>query len=175
MSESRRKLLIIGTLFGIVVLMAIGYAAFASVLEINGTATITSKWDIHLESIRTSSITGTASDVPYDETLNPDGTRINGTTAIFKTNLVSPSDSVTYSIVITNGGTLDASLDNINTVAGDNSAIIYSISGIDEGDVIKAGESKNLLVTVTYNSNVTSQPEKLSSTLTVTLNFVQAR
>ena len=174
MYEVRRRNLIICTLCGIGVLMTIGYAAFASMLEINGTATITSKWDIHLDSISVNSVTGTASNVPYDEMLNPDGTRINGTAAIFKTNLVSPSDSITYSIVVVNGGTLNATLDNLNIVSSNNPAIIYSVSGINEGDVINAGESKSLLVIVTYNSNVTSQPENLSSTLTVTLNFVQA-
>lgn len=173
MTKARYRNLIICTLCGIVVLMAIGYAAFSSTLKIDGVSNISSNWDIHLDTISVSNITGDASNIAYSST-NPNGTRIDGTSAIFKTELVSPGDSITYSVVVTNGGSLDASLDSITTTSADNPAIIYSVSGIDKDDVIPAGDSATLTVVVSYDKNVTSQPQNLSSNLTVYLNFVQA-
>ena len=170
----RHKNIIICILCSLVVLMAIGYAAFVSVLNINGTANITSNWDVHLESIIAGNINGDAKDLPYDETLNPDGTRINGTSAIFKTELVNPGDSITYSVVVTNGGTIDAILNSINISKTDNSAIIYSVNGLNENDVLGAGDRKTLTVTVAYDNNITTQPDILSSEITITLDFGQA-
>ena len=54
-----------------------------------------------------------------------------------------------------------------------NPAIVFSTSGINENDLLKAGESQKYDVTIAYNSNVTTQPTELSGTLTVKLNYVQ--
>ncbi len=170
----RSKNLIVCTLCSLVILMAIGYAAFAANLNITGTANITSNWDVHLESISPGNIVGDAKDLPYDETLNPDGTKAENLSATFKTELVSPGDSITYSVIVTNDGTIDARLDSIKTTNANNPAIIYSINGIEENDILAVGDKKTLTITVSYDSNITTQPDILSSTLTVTLDFVQS-
>ena len=47
----KKKNLIIGGLIAIVLAMAVGYAAFATNLDINGTSTIDSKWDVRILSV----------------------------------------------------------------------------------------------------------------------------
>ena len=63
--------------------------------------------------------------------------------------------------------------------AGDdntNDPIVYSVSGLTNDEELPAGEDKTFTVTVTYNSNVTSQPETgdLTKGATVTLTYTQA-
>ena len=45
----KNKNILIGGLLAIVLIMAVGYAAFATQLTVNGTAEITSKWDVHFK------------------------------------------------------------------------------------------------------------------------------
>lgn len=47
--ESKHKNALIGALLAVVFVMAVGYAAFAQQLTINGTAEISSSWDIHFD------------------------------------------------------------------------------------------------------------------------------
>ena len=45
--NAQNKNILIGGLLAIVLVMAVGYAAFATQLNITGTASITSNWDVH--------------------------------------------------------------------------------------------------------------------------------
>ena len=47
--NKNRKNIIIGGLLALVLVMAVGYAAFATNLNITGTSTIDSKWDVHIK------------------------------------------------------------------------------------------------------------------------------
>ena len=58
--KNEKKSLLIGVLLIAVVLMSVGYAALASQLDINGTAAISSKWDVKFTSITEGTPTGTA-------------------------------------------------------------------------------------------------------------------
>ncbi len=166
MSKRKKNNIIIGGLCAIVLLMAVGYAAFASQLKINGTSSIGSEWKVLITDITSGSIVGGAS--------NAEEPTHTATTATFKTNLVSPGDSITYTVTVENQGTIDATLTSIDVNTGNNSAIEFETSGIEEGDNLLQGESDELYVKVTYSNSVTSQPENTNSTFTVTLNYTQA-
>lgn len=116
--DSRNKNILIGGLIAIVLVMAIGYAAFATTLRINGTAKITSSWNVHFDSTKTggegvvvkhAGITGgtepattkdgQATDVVYSN---------NNLTATIYTGLVQPGDYVEYTFTILNEGSLKA-------------------------------------------------------------------
>ena len=56
--ENKNKNVLIGALLAVVFVMAVGYAAFAQQLTINGTSTITSKWDVHMEDGNTKAVAG---------------------------------------------------------------------------------------------------------------------
>jgi len=177
--ETKHKNALIGGLLAIVFVMAVGYAAFATQLNINGTANITSKWNVYIESITPGTPVGTASN--KSATLGEDKL-----SATFETDLVAPGDSLTYTIEVENSGTLPAKLSSIkfdqshkNTATEegkDNRTIIYSYSGIVANDVLPAGQITTFTVTVTYNPTITTQPStyaEKTSTLDMQLNYVQ--
>ena len=165
-SYKNNKSILIGGLLAVVVVMAVGYAAFASSLKISGTSNISTTWDVEITDITTSNKVGSASvkEQPTFEKL----------TATFSTNLVSPGDSITYNIKVENKGSLDAKLNKITLTKEDNPAVLFETKGLKEGGVLRKGESAILNVSVTYNSKITSQPTKLDASLTATLDFTQS-
>ena len=148
-----------------VLLMATGYAYFSTRLNINATGNITSTWNVYFESISSGTKVGTASNAATPS--------VTGTSANMSVNLNLPGDSMTYSLVLKNGGTVPAVIGDINAVATGSSAIIYSISGLNIGDKLSGGASKTITIKIEYDNNVTSQPELTSKTLTVTIDAVQ--
>ena len=164
-NRRQRNYIILG-LCSILLVMAAGYAAFRTQLTINGTSNISSEWKVLITDIQSSVLSGEATDAQ-----TPSHT---DTTATFKTNLVSPGDSMQYTVTVENQGSIDAVLKTIQKSDSNNNAIIFEITGIEQGDTLKAHETTTFNVTVTYNRDVTTQPDNLTSDLTITLNYVQA-
>lgn len=54
-----------------------------------------------------------------------------------------------------------------------NPAINFVLDGISEGDELDASEEVKFTVTVIYNNDVASQPDSISSSLAINLNYVQ--
>ena len=163
--NTRQRNYIILGLCSILLVMAAGYAAFRTQLTINGTSNITSDWKVLITDIQSKTLSGAATDAE-----TPSHTE---TTATFKTNLVSPGDSMQYDITVENRGDIDAVLESIDVKASENEAILFETSGIKIGDKLLPEESDVLTVVVTYNPEVTNQPDNLNSEVTVTLNYVQ--
>ena len=133
-----KKNVIIAVMIAVALLMATGYAYFATQLNINATGNITSNWNVYFESINNGTIVGNASNV-----VTPS---VSGTSANMNVNLNIPGDSITYNIVLKNGGTVPAIIEDIDAVATGSGAIIYSISGLNIGDKLAAGASKTISV-----------------------------
>ena len=163
-NTKQRNYIILG-LCSILLVMAAGYAAFSSRLTINGTSNITSEFKVLITDIQSSVLVGEATDAE-----TPTHTE---TTATFKTNLVSPGDSMQYDITVENQGDIDAVLESIDVNTSDNEAILFETTGIKRGDKLLPDESDILTVIVTYNPEITDQPSNLNATVTVTLNYVQ--
>ena len=163
--NTRQRNYIILGLCSILLVMAAGYAAFRSQLTINGTSNISSEWKVLITDIQSSVLAGEATDAE-----EPSHTE---TTATFKTNLVSPGDSMQYDITVENQGDIDAVLESIDVNTSDNEAILFETTGIKRGDKLLPDESDILTVIVTYNPEITDQPSNLNATVTVTLNYVQ--
>ena len=164
-NSTQRNYLIVG-LCAILVIMGVGYAAFSSQLKITGTSNIDSTWSVKITSITPTDILGEAKD-------KPEITDYTDTTATFGTSLKLPNDSITYNIVIENQGSLDAKLDTISKTDTNNSAISFETSGVEKGDLLKAGEKVTMKVKVTYTPG-DSQPTNLESNLKVELEYSQA-
>ncbi len=165
--EAKNKNALIGGLLAIVFVMAVGYAAFSTTLNIQGTANVTSKWDVHIDSITPGTPVGTAKSVSAtveDGSLN----------ANFTTELVSPGDSLTYTVTVKNDGTLAAKLSNLTFTHDENDAILYTYNGIAKDDVIAAGKTQTFTITVQYNPAVTGQPTNTKSDLSMVMNYVQS-
>ncbi|MDD6323920.1 MAG: hypothetical protein PUA73_04895 [Bacilli bacterium] len=164
MNRTQKNYIILG-LSVIVLIMAVGYAAFSSQLKISGTSSVTSSWDVEITNIESTNVIGSAT--------NGSAPTYTKTTATFNTNLVSPGDSITYDVTVENKGSIDATLKTITKTDTNNSAILFETSGIKEGDSLLVGAKAHMLVKVTYNQATTSQPKNLTSTLKVTLDYVQ--
>jgi len=161
----RKKNLIIIVMCVAICIMAIGYAAFNTTLTITGTSNITSEWNVVFTSItqvsKTSGVTIVSNPV------------VNGTSATFDVGLALPGNKIVYEITIENKGTINAIIENIVASATDSPAIIFSMEGVNIGDKIPNKTSKTLTVTIEYDKNVTSQPEKTNKVLTVDMTVVQ--
>ena len=163
--NTRQRNYIILGLCSILLIMAAGYAAFRTQLNINGTSNITSEWKVLITNIQSKVLSGTPTDAE-----TPSHTE---TMAKFSTKLVSPGDSMQYNITVENQGDIDAVLEGIDVKTAENAAIIFETSGIKRGDKLLPDESDILTLTVTYNPEVTDQPSSLNSEVIVTLNYVQ--
>ena len=141
------------------------YAAFNSNLVINGSASIESNWDVEITGITSKEIHGGRV------------TRIHlfilRLRQRFKSILQSPGDFITYEVTVRNNGDIDARLDDIEMSNENNPAINFVLDGISEGDELDASEEVKFTVTVIYNNDVTSQPDSISSSLAINLNYVQ--
>ncbi len=165
LNRTQRNYIIMG-LCAVLLIMAVGYAAFQSQLKITGTSNIASNFLVKITGIESIVQSGSASNA-----IEPSYT---DTTATFKTNLVSPGDSMKYDITVANEGNIDAVLNSIKVSNSNNEAITFETSGIEEGDELKASETDILTVLVTYNPSITSQPENTIATITVTLDYGQS-
>ncbi len=165
MSEKRKRNIIIYSLCGVLLLMTIGYAAFNTLLTINGTTSISSNWDIKITGITSKDIVGKASD--------EESQVVDDLSATFKANLVSPGDSITYDITVENKGNINAELDSIDVSENTNENIKIATSGIAEGDKLNPSSTATLSVKVTYSDEVTTQPDNLKAEVTITLNYIQ--
>ncbi len=112
--RNNHKSTMIAMLLGALVVMAVAYAAFSTALTINGTATISSSWNVQFDSTKTSGTgvievtkglsTGTA---PSGGTISySDG----NTKATLGATLYQPGDTVVYTLTVKNTGSLAATL-----------------------------------------------------------------
>ena len=161
--DRKKRKIVIGLV--LLLLMAVGYAVFDANLNIKRSTNISNSWDVRITKITSKNVVGGASNLE-----DPSYTNL---TATFKTNLVSPGDSIEYDITVTNKGSIDAILDKITITDSNNPARIFTKSGLTEGDTLLAKKSKVLKVKVEYSNSVTSQPENTESSVEVTLNFSQ--
>ena len=182
MSQTKKRNIIIGALCTVLLLMVVGYAAFQSVLKINGTTNISSDWDVRITAIeKTASVGATDKEAPsYDNT--------KGLSATFNTNLTSPGDYATYKITITNSGSLDAVLKNITMPENTNNDIKFYLNkdqnnaditgALKENDTLtKSSESNNVgyvYVTVLYKDYANQQTaETKTASMTISFDFEQ--
>ena len=149
----------------LICIMAIGYAAFATNLTINGTANITSTWKVLFTKIEKVEKIGTASAIKAPT--------VEGTSATFDVDLKSPGDAIVYEITVENQGTLDAIINDITASETGSDAIKFGISGIKKGDKLAKSTTTTFNVTISYDESVTSQPATTNNTLTVNINYVQ--
>jgi len=160
-----KKNVIMITMCVLMLLMATGYAYFVTQLNINATGNITSEWNVYFSNITSGTIVGKASN-----SVTPS---VSGTTANIEANLELPGDSITYELTLSNVGTVDAIIDDINVEVTGSSAIIYSMDGIKIGDKLIAKENKTITIKIEYDSNVTSQPIDTTKSLKVSISCVQ--
>lgn len=177
--EREMKTLVIAALVISVVAIGVGFAAFSTTLQINGTATVNTDgktWSVLFEKIEktSESTAGVDSTVPTITNgtagVNVTNTAISTITAAFS----APNQKLQYKITVKNAGTYDAkltaasipTLDTI-TVTGTESAaatdatnvknhLKFSFTKLDgspvtvETDTLAAGATQDYLYTIEY-------------------------
>ncbi len=143
--SKRKRNLIIFSLVGVLLCMAIGYAAFQTQLKVTGSSTVTSNWDIEITNVTAGTPTGSAENAvapSYDKLW-----------ASMEANLYDKGDAMEYDVTIENKGTLDAKLNDIitNLDNSNNEAVLITFSGYTKGEVLKAQTSKVVHVKIEYN------------------------
>ena len=187
--ESKHKNALIGALLAVVLVMAVGYAAFAQQLTINGSASITSNWHVGFDTTKTHEVPGVVTPTTgANGTTAPSGTvsYSGDQTATISATLNQPGDKVVFTLTIENTGTINARLNNpvVNlTSAGpdENEAplvtkegnIIFTVTA-PTPTTINAGETATMTVTAEFDSNAQSVGTVTSSSITVTTLAEQA-
>ena len=161
-----RKAITILALLVVILLMAMGYSAFSTQLNVNGTAEIIGEWNIMITDIKIENVSS-GCDAGTPEFTN--------TTATFYAKLKKPGDIITYVITIQNAGTIDAVLDDVVffTDSKDSSpAILYETSRLK--DSLAVGEKTALTLTVKYDENATKIPDVTTQKLTGIIQYSQS-
>jgi len=166
MNHKKKRILIIGILCVVLMLMASGYAAFNSMLNISGTSNITSNWDVRITSVQEKNKGGNAETVG-----TPTWTEL---TAMVETDLFSKGDFVEYEVTVENRGTLDAKLESISEdLVNENQAAKISFSGYTKGEKLAKGTSTVIVVKIEYNPEFTGNKEEGSTEIKLDLNYSQ--
>ena len=118
--KRKQKNMLIGGLLAIVLVMAVGYAAFATNLNINGTANITSNWCIGFDSSKTSdyvATSGISGGATPTASMSYSGNTCETsykTDASLNATFTQPGDKVVYTLTIANKSSLEAAIESIN-------------------------------------------------------------
>lgn len=181
-NETKRNGIIIGALLITIALMTIGYAALATQLTINGTAsTGDARWNISFLSISKNETLSTTDAVEVEE---PTAT---GTAATFNVTLPKPGSKIVYDLVVQNTGTIDATFQEITGVDELNAAkptqITYTVDRLDAadgsvvtgtGDLVNTTGKNYFRVTIEWPTTSDVVPtETTSKTGTIYLDYVQ--
>lgn len=166
MRAKKKRVIVIVSLCVLLLIMSAGYAAFSSVLNIKGTSSITSNWDIKITNVKIKNTNGSA-----ENTKDPIWDNL---TATVEADLYDPGDYVEYEITIENKGNLNAKLSKISMSDVNDSPIKFTTSGVTEGDNLNTNSSATLTVKIEYDSSAGKVSEDVSSELTITLEYVQA-
>ena len=184
--ESKHKNALIGALLAVVFVMAVGYAAFAQTLTINGTAEITSTWNVHYDTAKTTDIvptTGAGGTVAPSGTVNFDS---GDKTATIAATLNQPGDKVVFTLTIVNEGNISASLAE-PTVALDGEGTDTNPDDliVQEGNIIftvtaptpttlTQSQTATMKVTAEFADSAQSVGSTTTSSITVTTKATQA-
>ena len=164
MNKSRNSNIIIITLIIASLLMAIGFATFATQLTVDGTVEIVGEWNVkitNIEAIQVSS--GCDSGTP----------EFTDTSVTFNAKLLKPGDIITYRVTIQNAGTINAVLEYaIFTPQEEGSSAIGFSAGMPSRE-LTAGEETSFTVQINYKDFTEEMPEIKTQTLTGFVEYVQ--
>ena len=179
--ERRTKALVIVVLLIVIAGLTVAFAALSATLNINGTAYLdAAKWGIKFENLSepvkggTATTTGTAK---IEESKSAEITDIN-------VSLSTPGDKVTYTVDLVNEGTINAKIDKIEKTeltSEQQKYLIFKVTDkegkeVSEGDILSAGETRNLTITIEFIKDLTKEDLPTSTStisLSYKLNFVQ--
>lgn len=169
MNRKDNKKTILIALCGLLVGLAVGYAALQSTLTINGTAQLpsTDDWNVYIADITETEVVNATT-----KTVGKTGE----TEAHFTVDLEKPGSSATYTVTVKNDGQIDAILESIEGLDTSNTAnptdIKYSIDSLNANEDLLASGQKTFTVKVEWLGSATTVPTQ-SKALNLKLNYKQ--
>ena len=185
--NSRKRWGILLLLF-LVITISIGYAAMTSNLDINGSSTIKGQtWDVHFENLTNISKTGLTSDTGTGErsavirelSTTPSNKK-DDQNIDFAISMKQPGDQYSFKVNVVNAGSLNArcKLEVTQLTSPASNYLTWSVVGISTnstGEIINAGSSKQITVTVTFKDSVTELPSSdITANLSARISAIQA-
>ncbi len=166
-SNKKKTTLIIGLIFALV-LMAAGYSALSTTLNIESRNIITANCDVHIDSSATVVTTGGTGD---SRGFNVSS---DGLSASFVVDLYDDGDYVEYDITIVNAGNIPAKLQSVQSNVQNESNFIELYSNAAINTVIAAGGSYTFKARVYVNNpNQLPLEDSIGTVYTLYFNFVQ--
>ena len=185
----KNKSLFIAGLIGLLIIMAVAYAAFSTALTINGTANINSSWNVHFDTTKTSGASVISPTTGTGGTTAPTGTvsYTDGQHASVSATLNQPGDIVVFTLTIMNEGSLDATLGALTATPGATTSCDGLVCTSTAGHVritvanplstslVKTTGSTTMTVTAEFiDTEVSSLTGSESANVTVSFNATQA-
>ncbi len=179
--ERRTKALVVVVLLIVVAGLTVAFAALSTTLNINGTAYLdAAKWGIRFENLSSPAKIGSATTTGTAKIEETKSAEING----INVSLSTPGDKVTYTVDLVNKGTINAKIDNIEKTVLTSEQQKYltfkvtdkSGNEVSKGDILSAGETRNLTITIEFIKDLTKEDLPTSTStisLSYKLNFVQ--
>ena len=186
--ESKHKNILIGTLLAVVFVMAVGYAAFAQQLTINGSAEITSTWDVKYDSTKTEATPGVVDAVAgFAGGTTPKGTVSydnDDHNANISATLYQPGDTVTFTLSIKNNGTIPATVgtptvemtgdEDVQPLVARKGNIQFTVTPAAT-TTMNQNDTVTMKVKAEFISSATSVGTATSASITVNMNASQAQ
>ena len=162
---TKKKVFIMLALTIALCIMTLGYAALQEKIDITGGASVDSVYRVEITKIEQTSITGSAAvkDVPS----------YTGLTANFNVGLKTSADTITYNIEISNLGTVDVRLNNASINIEGSNKIKGTKSGIRNGDILLAGESKVMTIKITYDGD--EETSEITGNININLDYTRLK
>lgn len=160
-----KKYLIIFILLLAISIMAIGYASFATNINIVGTATINGEWNVRITNVEV---------IEATEGTNPGEPTFSSTNINFNSKLVKPGDEIIYKITIANLGNINAKLNNVlfmSKETDEECPITFATSEIAK--TLNIGEETSFTITIKYKDNANGMPEINTKSITGFIEYVQ--
>ncbi len=158
------KNIIIGALVIVILLMAVGYSAFATQLTLNGTAEIVGEWDVKVANVEVQS---------FSDGCDPGTPEFTNTSITVDAKLVKPGDKITYEITIENAGTINATLGNVIFQEDMDGSPAINYVTTDISHILNAGEQTTFTLTVEYIASTTEVPSVKTRTITGIIEYEQ--
>lgn len=162
MDDKKRKNYFIFALFATVILLAIGYAAFAEALNIAGTAQTTGTFDVEFfDTSVTVQTNATATSVISGDknslTINVD--------------LQKPGSTSRINVVVKNVGNINAKLLGVDVTGNNDADIVVNYPTFDTNTILASGNTYSFDIDVTWALSSTTGNKNVE--FTATLNYQQ--
>ncbi len=186
MKKSRKRNAIVLALIVLLIATAIGYAAFASSLEITGNATANGSWDLHFANASISK-----SETGNSVTLSGGADSTTGDSLDVQVLLTYPGDTATVTVDVVNNGSCAANLKtfSIDDISDDVSGNQLPATGgvwTDEAlqiqlnpanftqgtTTIASGASQTYTMVFTWNPEV-NESQNVTANFTISMDFEQ--